>query len=70
MLTRHESEGGQASPRSHTWLPYLTPNGVIHKNNTRIEAFYAFIIVEYQLFTTQNILKFHAEKIMDFEHPS
>ena len=26
--TRHESEGGQASPHSHTWLPYITPNGV------------------------------------------
>ena len=28
VLTRHESEGGQASPHSHTWLPYITPNGV------------------------------------------
>ena len=26
--TRHENERGQAPSHSHTWLPYITPNGV------------------------------------------
>ena len=42
---------------SHTWLPYLTPNGVTHYNNTRIKVFYAFILVEYQLFTIPFFIK-------------
>ena len=41
---------------SHTWLPYLTPNGVTHLNNTRIEEFSAFVIVGYQLFTVSFFL--------------
>ena len=39
-------------------------------NNTRIEAFYAFVIVESQLFTISIFYQNHAEKIMDFEHPT
>jgi len=48
---------------SHTWLPYLTPNGVTLLNNTRIEVFSAFIIVEYQLFTISFFIKTMPKKL-------
>ena len=54
----------------HTWLPYLTPNGVTHLNNTRIEESSAFVIVGYQLFTVSFFYQNRAEKIMDFERPT
>jgi len=33
-------------------------------------VFYAFIIVEYQSFITSKHHQNHAEKIIDFEHPT
>ena len=49
---------------------WVTPNGVTHYNNTGIEAFPMFIIVEYQLFTMSIFIKTMHKNIMDFEHPT
>ena len=52
-----------------SWILNTLPNGITHYNYTRIEAFYAFLIVEYQLFTIF-FFKTMPKKIMDFEHPT
>ena len=54
---------------SHTWLPYLTPNGVTHYNNTWIVVFFTFIIVEYQPIITSKYHQNHAEKYYGFWTP-
>ena len=46
------------------------PNGVTHYNYTWIVVFPMFIFVEYQPFTTLEYPQNHAEKIMNFEHPT
>ena len=43
---------------------------VIHLNNTRIEAFYAFGIVEYQYIYNIIFIKTMQKVIMDFENPT
>ena len=53
-----------------SWILDALPNGVTHYNYTRNEAFYAFVIVEYQLFTISFFIKTMPKKIMDFEHPT
>ena len=45
-----------------SWILNTLPNGVTHYNYTRIEAFYAFVIVESQLFTILIFYQNHAEK--------
>ena len=48
----------------------LALNDFTYKNNTRIEAFPTFVIVEYQLFTMSFFIKTMQKNIMDFEHPT
>ena len=47
-------------------IKWVTPLGVTHLNNTRIEVFPAFIIVEYQLFITSKYHQNHAEQNYEF----
>jgi len=49
-----------------SWILDALPNGVTHYNYTRIEAFSALVIVEYQLFTISFFIKTMPKKIMDF----
>ena len=53
-----------------SWILNTLPNGVTHYNYTRIEAFYAFVIVESQLFTISFFIKTMPKKIMDFDPPT
>ena len=48
-----------------SWILDALPNGVTHYNYTRIEAFSALVIVEYQLFTISFFIKTMPKKIMD-----
>ena len=41
--TRHENERGQAPSHSHTWLPYITPNGVRRRMKDSNEKYDLFL---------------------------
>ena len=52
-----------------SWILDALPNGVTHYNYTRIEAFSALVIVEYQLFTISFFIKTMPKKNHGFLTP-